>query len=55
MKERGVDVLVVRATDRFLNEYVPDDESTRLWLNDATSQVLRNGLTLLGVSAPERM
>ncbi|AOX45084.1 MULTISPECIES: arginine--tRNA ligase [unclassified Microbacterium] len=28
---------------------------TRLWLNDATGQVLRNGLTLLGVSAPERM
>jgi arginyl-tRNA synthetase len=28
---------------------------TRLWLNDATGYVLRNGLTLLGVSAPERM
>ena len=28
---------------------------TRLWLNDATGQVLRNGLHLLGVSAPERM
>lgn len=28
---------------------------TRLWLNDATGQVLRNGLQLLGVSAPERM
>lgn len=28
---------------------------TRLWLNDATGQVLRNGLTLLGVTAPERM
>ena len=28
---------------------------TRLWLNDATGCVLRNGLTLLGVSAPERM
>lgn len=27
----------------------------RLWLNDATGQVLRNGLGLLGVSAPERM
>ncbi|MGO3222156.1 arginine--tRNA ligase [Microbacterium gubbeenense] len=37
-----------------------DDEvepvhGTRLWLNDATGQVLRNGLALLGVSAPERM
>jgi Xaa-Pro aminopeptidase len=36
MKERGVDVLLVRATDRYLNEYVPDDESTRLWLTGFT-------------------
>ncbi|MFC4243005.1 arginine--tRNA ligase [Gryllotalpicola reticulitermitis] len=28
---------------------------TRLWLNDATGQTIRNGLGLLGVSAPERM
>jgi len=28
---------------------------TRLWLNDATGQVLRNGLALLGVNAPEKM
>jgi arginyl-tRNA synthetase len=28
---------------------------TRLWLNSATGVVLRNGLALLGVSAPERM
>ncbi len=28
---------------------------TRRWLNDATGQVLRNGLGLVGVSAPERM
>ena len=28
---------------------------TRLWLNNAAGQVLRNGLALLGVSAPERM
>ena len=27
----------------------------RLWLNDAVTQVLRTGLNLLGVSAPERM
>ena len=27
----------------------------RLWLNDACTQVLANGLNLLGVSAPERM
>jgi Xaa-Pro aminopeptidase len=36
MKERGLDVLLVRATDRYLNEYVPDDESTRLWLTGFT-------------------
>ena len=34
---------------------VLDVNRTRLWLNDATSQVLANGLGLLGVSAPERM
>jgi arginyl-tRNA synthetase len=28
---------------------------TRLWLNEATSIVLRNGLVVLGVTAPERM
>ena len=28
---------------------------TRLWLNNATAVVLKNGLGLLGVSAPERM
>ncbi|MEV7694170.1 arginine--tRNA ligase [Microbacterium sp. NPDC089189] len=36
-------------------EPVADVHRTRLWLNDATGQVLRNGLHLLGVSAPERM
>lgn len=36
-------------------EPVTDDHRTRLWLNDATRQVLANGLALLGVSAPERM
>ena len=34
---------------------VTDLNRTRLWLNDATRQVLANGLHLLGVSAPERM
>ena len=37
------------------DEEVTDLHRTRLWLNDATGQVIRNGLTLLGVSAPERM
>mgnify|MGYP000343604398 FL=1 len=34
---------------------VTTQHRTRLWLNDATGVVLRNGLALLGVSAPERM
>ncbi|UIN29778.1 arginine--tRNA ligase [Microbacterium binotii] len=37
------------------DDEVTDLHRTRLWLNDATGQVLRNGLDLLGVSAPERM
>jgi len=37
------------------DEPVTDLHRTRLWLNDATGQVVRNGLGLLGVSAPERM
>jgi arginyl-tRNA synthetase len=37
------------------DEAVGDLHRTRLWLNDATGQVIRNGLDLLGVSAPERM
>ncbi|MBP2436258.1 arginine--tRNA ligase [Microbacterium amylolyticum] len=37
------------------DEVVEPVHGTRLWLNDATGQVLRNGLHLLGVSAPERM
>ncbi|MGO1522068.1 MAG: arginine--tRNA ligase [Nesterenkonia sp.] len=34
---------------------VTDLNRSRLWLNDATVQVLRNGLALLGVTAPEKM
>ncbi|MFF2488443.1 arginine--tRNA ligase [Microbacterium sp. NPDC058062] len=37
------------------DEPVESVHRTRLWLNDATGQVLRNGLDLLGVTAPERM
>jgi len=37
------------------DEEVTDVHRTRLWLNDATRQVIANGLGLLGVSAPERM
>ena len=37
------------------DEPVEDVNRARLWLNDATSQVLANGLGLLGVTAPEKM
>jgi len=37
------------------DDEVDDAHRTRLWLNDSAGQVLRNGLDLLGVSAPERM
>jgi arginyl-tRNA synthetase len=37
------------------DEAVTDMHRTRLWLNDAVGQVLRNSLGLLGVGAPERM
>ncbi len=37
------------------DEPITDVHRTRLWLNDATGVVLRNGLGLLGVSAPDRM
>ena len=37
------------------DEPVSDVHRTRLWLNAAVGQVLRNALGLLGVSAPERM
>ena len=34
---------------------VDEVHRTRLWLNNASGVVLRNGLALIGVSAPERM
>jgi arginyl-tRNA synthetase len=37
------------------DEEITDTNRTRLWLNVATKTVLANGLSLLGVSAPERM
>jgi arginyl-tRNA synthetase len=37
------------------NEPITDLHRTRLWLNDAAGQVIKNGLGLLGVTAPERM
>ena len=47
------DTCRVRPVNR--DEEITDLHRTRLWLNDATRQVLANGLDLLGVSAPERM
>ncbi|EYR63892.1 arginyl-tRNA synthetase [Actinotalea ferrariae CF5-4] len=44
-----------RRVTPFGDEEVGDVHRTRLWLNDATRQVLANGLGLLGVGAPERM
>jgi Xaa-Pro aminopeptidase len=32
LRERGLDAVLVRSTDRYLNEYVPDDESARVWI-----------------------
>ena len=43
-----------RVTPR-ADEEVTDLHRTRLWVNDATRQVLANGLEMLGVSAPEKM
>ncbi len=43
----------VRPVD--VDEEITDLHRTRLMLNDATRQVLANGLHLLGVGAPERM
>ncbi|MDD7384574.1 MAG: arginine--tRNA ligase [Actinomycetaceae bacterium] len=43
-----------RVTPR-ADDPVTDQHRTRLWVNDAAAQVLRNGLGLLGVSAPTRM
>lgn len=43
-----------RVTPR-ADENVTDGHIARLWLNDAVTQVLRSGLGLLGVDAPERM
>lgn len=43
-----------RVTPR-ADESVTEGHVARLWLNDAVTQVLRTGLGLLGVEAPERM
>ncbi|MGO4296579.1 arginine--tRNA ligase [Glutamicibacter sp. MCAF14] len=44
-----------RITPMGEDEAIARVHGTRLWLNDAATTVLANGLELLGVSAPERM
>lgn len=39
MRERGIDAVIVRSTDRYLNEYVPTDESTRVWITGFTGSM----------------
>lgn len=47
---------IVPAPDKDGTKPAPEPVNfTRRWLNDATTQVLANGLGLLGVSAPEKM
>jgi Xaa-Pro aminopeptidase len=39
LAQRGLDAFIVRSTDRYLNEYVPEDESTRQWLTGFTGSM----------------
>jgi Xaa-Pro aminopeptidase len=39
MEKMGVDLVIVRSTDRFLNEYVPTDESARVWITGFTGSM----------------
>ena len=39
MRARGVDALVVRGTDAYLSEYVPEAESTRVWATGFTGSL----------------
>lgn len=39
MSRLGLDLLIVRSTDRYLNEYVPHEESTREWLTGFTGSL----------------
>ena len=36
MAKMGVDAAIVRSTDRYLNEYVPTNESARVWVSGFT-------------------
>ena len=39
MRAKGVDALVVRGTDAYLSEYVPEAESGRVWLTGFTGSL----------------
>ena len=39
MRADGLDALLVRSADRFLNEYVPPEDSTRVWLTGFTGSM----------------
>ena len=39
MQEQRLDQVLCRSTDRYLNEYVPKEESTRLWLTGFTGSM----------------
>lgn len=39
MARSGVQALLVRSTDRYLNEYVPNDESARVWISGFTGSM----------------
>ena len=39
MQQRGVDVLLVQSTDPYLNEYVPTEESARVWISGFTGSM----------------
>ncbi|MFO0724992.1 MAG: M24 family metallopeptidase [Myxococcota bacterium] len=39
MADAGVDALLVRSTDRFLNEYVPEEDSSRIWVSGFTGSM----------------
>lgn len=46
MRAKGIDALVVRATDAYLNEYVPEDESLRAFITGFTGSMGDAVLTL---------
>ncbi len=39
MADLGVSALLVRSTDRYLNEYVPTEDSSRIWVSGFTGSV----------------